>query len=141
MPFIKILVHAVWATKDRKPLMNKGNKDALCQHIREYAKKKNIHLINVNGWLDHLHSLISVSAEQNIATLMNLLKGESSYWGNKNLQWSEKFGWQDDYFAVSIGESQFDTVNNYITHQDSHHQRKTFQQEYDEFIKNYHFEG
>ena len=141
MPFIKILVHAVWATKDRKPLMNKGNKDALCQHIREYAKKKNIYLINVNGSLDHLHSLISVSAEQNIATLMNLLKGESSYWGNKNLQWSEKFGWQDDYFAVSIGESQFDTVNNYITHQDSHHQRKTFQQEYDEFIKNYHFEG
>lgn len=70
---------------------------------------------------------------------MNLLKGESSYWANKHLQWSEKFGWQDDYFAVSIGESQFDAVNNYITHQEDHHQRKTFQQEYDEFIKNYHF--
>ena len=94
MPFIKILIHAVWATKDRKPLMYKGNKDALCQHMREYAKRKNIHLINVNGWLDHLHGLVSVSAEQNIATLMNLLKGESSYWANKNLQWSEKFGWQ-----------------------------------------------
>jgi putative transposase len=140
MPFIKILVHAVWATKDRKPLMSKANKDVLCQHIREYAKGKNIHLINVNGWLDHLHCLVSLSAEQNIATLMNLIKGESSYWGNKNLQWSEKFGWQDDYFAVSIGESQFDAVNNYITQQEEHHQKKTFQQEYDEFIKNYHFE-
>jgi len=140
MPFIKILVHAVWATKDRKPLMNKGNKDALCQHIREYAKGKNIHVLNVNGWLDHLHGLISVSAEQNIATIMNLLKGESSYWGNKNLQWSEKFGWQDDYFAVSVGKSQLDAVNNYITDQEGHHQKKTFQQEYDEFIKNYQFE-
>jgi len=139
MPFIKILVHAVWATKDRKPLMNKVNKDSLCQHMREYSQTKNIHLINVNGWLDHLHVVISISAEQNIATLMNLLKGESSYWANKHLQWSEKFGWQDDYFAVSIGESQFDAVNNYITHQEDHHQKKTFQQEYDEFIKNYHF--
>ncbi len=140
MPFIKILIHAVWATKDRKPLMNKVNKDVICDHMREYAKGKNIHLINVNGWLDHLHALVSLSADQNISTLMNLLKGESSYWANKNLQWSEKFGWQDDYFAVSVGESHLDAVNNYITNQEEHHRRKTFQQEYDEFIKNYGFE-
>ena len=140
MPFIKLLVHAVWATKDRKPLMSKINKDVMCHHIREYAAKKNIHVINVNGWLDHLHCFISMEAEQNIATLMNLIKGESSYWANRNLKWPENFGWQDDYFAVSVSESQFDTVNNYITNQETHHQRKTFQEEYDEFIKNYRFE-
>jgi len=140
MPYIKLLVHAVWATKDRKPLMNKDNKDALCKHTREYAKGKSIHLININGWLDHLHCFISMSAEQNVATHMNLIKGESSYWANKNLTWSEKFGWQDDYFAVSVSESQFDAVNNYINNQEEHHQRKTFQQEYEEFIKNYCFE-
>ena len=140
MPFIKLLIHAVWATKDRKPLMEKANKDALCQHIKEYAKGKSIHVINANGWLDHLHCFISLAADQNIATIMNLIKGESSYWANKNLSWPEKFGWQDDYFAVSVGESQFDAVNNYITSQEEHHQKKTFQQEYDEFIKNYHFE-
>ncbi len=87
MPFVRILIHAVWATKDRKPLLDKKNKDALCLHIREYAVLKNIHLINVNGWLDHLHCLISLSADQNIATVMNLLKGESSFWGNRNLTW------------------------------------------------------
>ena len=140
MPFIKLLIHAVWATKDRKPLMDKANKDALCQHIWEYSKGKSIYLINVNGWLDHLHCFISLAADQNIATIMNLIKGESSYWANKNLNWSEKFGWQDDYFAVSVGESQVDAVNDYISNQEQDHQRKTFQQEYDEFIKNYHFE-
>lgn len=81
-----------------------------------------------------------MAAEQNIATLMNLVKGESSYWANKRLKWPEKFGWQDDYFAVSVGESQFDAVDRYISNQEEHHQRKTFQQEYDEFIKNYQFE-
>ena len=140
MPFIKILIHAVWSTKDRKPLMNKENKDFLCHHIREYASGKNIHLINVNGHFDHLHCFISMAAEQNIATLMNLIKGESSHWANKNLKWLEKFGWQDDYFAVSVSESQFEAVKNYTTNQEEHHQRKTFQEEYDEFVKNYHFD-
>lgn len=140
MPFTKILIHAVWATKDRKPLMNKENKDALCQHIREYAKSKSIYLLNVNGWLDHLHCLISMSSDQNIATVMGLIKGESSFWANKNLNFTEKFGWQDDYFAVSIGESQLQILNDYIDNQEEHHKKKTFQQEYAEFIKKYDFE-
>jgi REP element-mobilizing transposase RayT len=139
MPFTKILIHAVWATKDRKPLMNKENKDALCQHIREYAKSKSIYLLNVNGWLDHLHCLISMSSDQNIATVMGLIKGESSFWANKNLNFTEKFGWQDDYFAVSIGESRLQILNNYIDNQEEHHKKKTFQQEYEEFIKKYDF--
>jgi REP element-mobilizing transposase RayT len=139
MPFTKILIHAVWATKDRKPLMNKENKDALCQHIREYAKSKSIYLLNVNGWLDHLHCLISMSSDQNIATVMGLIKGGSSFWANKNLSFTEKFGWQDDYFAVSIGESQLQILNNYIDNQEEHHKKKTFQQEYEEFIKKYDF--
>jgi REP element-mobilizing transposase RayT len=139
MPFTKILIHAVWATKDRKPLMNKENKDALCQHIREYAKSKSIYLLNVNGWLDHLHCLISMSSDQNIATVMGLIKGGSSFWANKNLNFTEKFGWQDDYFAVSIGESRLQILNNYIDNQEEHHKKKTFQQEYEEFIKKYDF--
>ena len=141
MPYIKILIHAVWATKDRKPLMTKEIKDALCNHIRENCALKNIHLINVNGWLNHLHCFISMSTEQNVATLMNLIKGESSFWANKNLKFNEHFGWQDDYFAVSVSQSHFDIVNNYISNQEEHHRKKTFQEEYDEFIKNYGFES
>lgn len=79
MPFTKILIHTVWAAKDRKPLMNKENKNSLCAHIGEYTAKKNSHLINVNGWLDHLHCFLSMSVNQNIATIMNLVKGESLF--------------------------------------------------------------
>jgi REP element-mobilizing transposase RayT len=111
----------------------------LCQHIREYAKSKSIYLLNANGWLDHLHCLISMSSDQNIATVMGLIKGESSFWANKNLNFTEKFGWQDDYFAVSIGESRLQILNNYIDNQEEHHEKKTFQQEYEEFIKKYDF--
>src|SRR4051794_8682753 len=110
MPFTKILIHAVWATKDRKPLMTGENRSALCEHIRQYAPTKNIHLLNVNGWIDHLHCLISLSSDQNISTVMNLLKGVSSFWANKNLTWSEKFGLQDEFFAVSVSQLHFDIV-------------------------------
>jgi putative transposase len=127
----------VWATKDRKPLMNKSAKDASCSHIKEYAKSKNIFVLNVNGWSDHLHCILSLSSDQNVSTVMNLIKGESSYWANRNLTFAEKFGWQDDYFAVSVSQSGLDALNQYINNQEEHHKRKTFQQEYDEFMKKY----
>jgi putative transposase len=140
MPFVKILIHAVWATKDRKKLLSIENKNLICNHIRENAKSKDIYLLNVNGFENHLHCLISLSSSQNIATVMNLLKGESSFWANKNLELNEKFEWQDDYFAVSISQSHFNVVNNYISNQENHHKKKTFQEDYDEFIKKYDFE-
>ena len=140
MPYTRILIHAVWATKDRKPLMDKNNKDAMCNHIKDNAIIKNIHLINVNGWLDHLHCFISLSTNQNVETVLNLLKGESSFWANRHLKWSEKFGWQDEYFAVSVSQSHFNVVNNYISNQEEHHKKKTFEEEYKEFIKNYQFD-
>jgi putative transposase len=130
----------VWATKDRKPLMNKEHKDAICKHIREYAPTKSIHVLNVNGWQDHLHCLVSLSPDQNVLTIVGLIKGESSFWAGKNLKMKEKFGWQDDYFAVSVSESQFPVINRYISNQEEHHKKKTFQQEYDEFMAKYKFQ-
>jgi len=141
MPYTRILIHAVWATKNRKPFLQNENKYLLISHIKEYCRTKNIHLLNINGYTEHLHCLISLESEQNIATIMNLIKGESSHWANKNLQFSEKFGWQDEYFAVSISQSHFYAVNNYINNQEKHHRKKTFDQEYNEFIKNYNFEN
>jgi REP element-mobilizing transposase RayT len=140
MPYTNILIHAVWATKDRKKFLVKGNMLSICDHIREYAKSKNIFLLNINGHENHIHCIISMSSDQNIATIMNLIKGESSHWANKNLKFPEKFGWQDEYFAVSISQSHFEILNDYINNQEEHHRRKTFQEEYDEFIKNYNFE-
>jgi REP element-mobilizing transposase RayT len=71
---------------------------------------------------------------------MQLIKGESSYWINKNRLTKEKFEWQNEYFAVSVSESMLDKVRDYIKNQEEHHRKKTFQEEYDEFISKYGFE-
>lgn len=140
MPFTRILVHAVWATKMRKKLLNTENRYRLFEHIREYAASKNIHLLEINGFTDHVHCLIAISPDQNMATIMQLLKGESSFWANKHLEFPEKFGWQSDYFAVSVSQSHQAVVRSYIRNQELHHTKKTFEEEYQAFIAKYELE-
>jgi putative transposase len=70
---------------------------------------------------------------------MHLIKGESSFWINKNKLTKEKFEWQDEYFAVSVSESVVDKVRDYIKKQEIHHEKKSFQEEYDEFISKFGF--
>ncbi len=71
---------------------------------------------------------------------MQLVKGESSFWINKNKLTRHKFEWQDEYFAVSVSEYKIDSVRKYIRNQEAHHSGKTFQEEYDELIAKYGFE-
>ncbi len=140
MPFLRIWIHAVWATKSRYPYLKKDIRNKVFQHIKEYGNSKDIYVDHINGHIDHVHCLISMNANQNIATIMNLLKGESSSWINKNKITSKYFGWQDEYFAVSISHSHRNRVRKYIRNQEQHHLRKTFEEEYQELIDKYGFE-
>jgi REP element-mobilizing transposase RayT len=110
------------------------------KHIRENAKTKNIHIDFVNGHVEHVHCLVSLNAEQTIAEIMRLIKGESSHWINKNKLTKTKFVWQDEYYAVSVSRSGLNRVREYIKNQETHHEQKTFDQEVDEFVRIYGFE-
>jgi putative transposase len=135
-----VLVHALWTTKDKKPLITKSKKEELCGHIRKFASAENIQLVNVNGWQEHLHALLFIQPDQSIDVLINLIKTESSFWANKKLKWTEKFEWESTYSVVSISRSQLEIVNVYINEQEEHHRKKTFEQEYNDYMNNYLFE-
>ena len=139
MGYTKVWIHLVWATKKREAVLNKELRSQLFSHIRENAKNKNIHLDFVNGFTDHIHCLISLDADQTIAKIVQFIKGESSYWINQQKLLKQKFEWQAEYFAVSVSESNIDKVREYIKNQEQHHQKKTFEQEYQEFIEKYGF--
>jgi REP element-mobilizing transposase RayT len=70
-----------------------------------------------------------------------LMKGESSYWMNKSKILHRKFAWQDEYFAVSVSESAVNRVRNHIKNQENHHKKKTFNDEYQEFMRKYKFDA
>jgi putative transposase len=100
-------------------------------------KEKNIWIDTVNSVSDHVHVLISLGAEQSISKVVMLLKGESSHWINVHNLTNSKFEWQDEYITVSVSESNVETVRRYILNQEEHHRKKSFAEEYDEFMKNY----
>jgi len=139
MGYTKMWIHLVWATKKREPLLDKTLRLKLFSHIRENALTKNIHIDFINGHIDHVHTLVSLNADQTIANIVQLIKGESSYWINKNKLIKGKFAWQEGYGAFSYSQSHIDKVYKYILNQEEHHKKKTFQQEYDEFMERYGF--
>jgi len=140
MGYIKIWVHLVWTTKNREPLLSKEVRNLLFEHIRENAKSKDIFIDFINGYLEHIHCLISLKSCQNIDKILMLLKGESSYWINKNNLIKTKFEWQDEYFAVSVSDSAVNKVRDYIKNQEEHHKKKSFEEEYNEFMQKYGFD-
>ena len=130
-------VHLVFATKNREPLLHTELRHNLQKHIMENCLKKDIFLQSINGFTNHLHCLVSLGKDQSIAKVSQLIKGESSFWINQNKLIQEKFSWQDDYFAVSVSESQVEKVENYIKNQEIHHSKKSFDEEVKEFMTNY----
>jgi len=135
MSFVRIWIHVVFGTKCRDFLLADTICMKVCNHILENAKNKNIHINCINGYSDHLHLLISMNPDQNIATVMNLLKGESSHWINQNSLTKVKFEWADEYYAVSVSETAVKTIKQYIANQKEHHKKKSYAEEC-EFLKN-----
>jgi putative transposase len=135
MPHIKVWIHFVWSTKDRKPFLTDGIRQKVFQHIRENAKQKDIFIDFINGYKEHVHCLVSLGAEQTIKQIMQLIKGESSFWINKNHLCRQKFEWQNDYYAVSVSDSAVDRVRGYIADQEEHHKKKSFVEEFNNFLQ------
>jgi putative transposase len=140
VPYIRVWIHYVWSTKNRLPVLADEFRYPLFEHIKKNALLKKIYLDRINGYHDHVHCLVSLGLDQTIEKIAQLIKGESSFWyNNKSGFNSLKLEWQNEYFAVSVGESLLDTVRAYIDKQAEHHQKKTFAEEYSEFIFKYGF--
>lgn len=139
MPYTRVFIHYVWSTKYRNPVLTAPFRKALFSHILFYAKDKKIFIDRVNGFTDHVHCLIQLQPGQTIDGVIKLIKGESSHWFNNVFKPGVILKWQPDYFAVGVCESKLDMVREYIDNQELHHNRKTFAQEYNEFIARYGF--
>lgn len=140
MSWVRIWVHLVFSTKNREAYLRQNIRKIVFQHIKQNAEVKDIWLDCVNGYHDHAHCLISLNKDQSISKVAQLIKGESSFWINQNNLVEGKFNWQDDYWAVSVSESNLKQTREYILHQEEHHRKTTFKEEVDEFMEKYGWE-
>src|SRR5438552_12971936 len=114
MSYVKIWVHSVWGTKNRERILTSQVRQKLFEHVKENAKTKNTFIDRINGHLEHVHCLHTLNADRTLADTLKLIKGESSFWMNKNKIIPTKFEWADEYFAVSVSESLIPKVRDYI---------------------------
>lgn len=136
--FNKIWIHAIWATKERMSLIHLNVEHKIYHFISEQLRNQGCPVRIINGMPDHVHCLFLLSPQKSIAEVVKQIKGSSSHFINQNNLIPDKFAWQTGYDAAySVSESVVEKVFQYIKNQKQHHQKKTFQQEYEEFIKLY----
>lgn len=141
MPYIKVMIHLIWSTKNREPIITTELKTHLLQHIKENSRQKDIFIDVLNCVADHIHILISLGTEQTISKTVMLLKGESSFWVNKHNLLKHKFEWQDEYIALSVSQSGLEKVRAYIANQKDHHRIMPFEEEYQKFLNDHHIQA
>ncbi|SOC81453.1 REP element-mobilizing transposase RayT [Salinimicrobium sediminis] len=136
----KIWIHAIWSTKDRRPLIEKSVEAEIYNYIKKEFQEIGCRVKMVNGMPDHIHCLFLLSPQKSIAEVIKQIKGSSSHYINSNDLTNDKFACQTGYAAFSVSESAVEKVFLYIQNQKEHHRKKTFQEEYKEFLKLYKIE-
>ncbi len=134
---VKIWIHAVFRTKNEAVIIPPDLRPILNQQITDILIEQNCKVRIVNSVKDHVHCLFLLAADVNIARVIKNLKGISSHWINHENLTRSKFTWQVGYGAFSVSESGVPNVEKYIHNQERHHQKMTFQEEYDRFMAIY----
>jgi putative transposase len=134
----KILVHAVFSTKDRRPFLHdKTLREELHRYLGGILANLDCQPIIVGGVEDHVHLLCALSRTCEAATMVKEVKRGSSLWVKTKSPDLRDFAWQNDYGIFSIGFSQIASVRSYISGQEEHHRKVSFQDELRLFLKRY----
>ena len=135
--FSQIYIQIVFAVRGRQNLIQPKWKDELHKYIAGIIQGKEQKSIIVNGMPDHIHAFVGLKPVMPISDLARDIKNNSSKFINEKGWLKQKFNWQEGYGAFSYGHSQINRVYNYILNQEQHHKKKTFRQEYLQFLKKY----
>ncbi len=141
---IRIWIHLIWTTKNHQKIFDYEIRQDLASHLIKKAKKENVPFLSLNIQPEHVHGLINLPSDICLAGFMQKIKGESSFWLNKEIKYSSncsksKFAWQRGYGAYSVSAFQLDVIKNYIKNQDQHHKQTYFKEEYNKWKIEYGF--
>jgi len=131
----RILVHAIWSTKERRPLISDGVRAGLHGYIAGTLKNIESPALVINSVADHVHILCQLSKNLAPCKLVEEVKTSSTKW--MKAQGVPLFAWQNGYGMFSVSQSNADEVRDYIEGQAEHHKKRDFKAEFREFCKRY----
>ena len=124
-----ILLHIIFSTKDRDPLITSKHKARLHAYIGGIIVREKAVPIDIGGVEDHIHIAVRIKPNDSVSDLVRTIKANSSKWINDSHLSKTYFAWQGGYAAFSVSESQIYKVKDYINNQEEHHRQLTFKDE------------
>ena len=126
MPYIKCFYHAIWATKQRQPLINRQIEGLLFSTIRQKSLELRCPILELNAVEDHVHAAVCIVPNVAVAEWFRHVKGLSAHAINANfVDLETPFKWQEGYGLVTFGERNLSFVRDYIIRQKEHHSKDT----------------
>lgn len=138
--YTQIYIHIVFAVQGRQNFINPQLKEKLQKYITGIVTHRSQKLYAINCMPDHTHAFVSIKPDISISDLVRDVKTGSSNFINKNHLIKNKFNWQEGFGAFSYSHSHIDKVVKYILNQEKHHKKKTFREEYLEFLDKFRLE-
>ncbi len=135
--YTSLLIHIIFSTKLRKPFITPVIESDLYAYIGGICRHNNSTLLHAGGTTDHIHLLVSLGKTIALADLMLQVKRDSSTWIKTTRSEFAAFRWQDGYAALSIGQSQVETLKRYLDRQKEHHKTVSFREELIDFLRRY----
>jgi REP element-mobilizing transposase RayT len=135
-----ILIHLVFSTKNRDPLIKPAIETDLHKYMATIFKNHNCPSLLIGGTDDHVHILFSLSRTDTVADLVEDVKTSTSKWIKQTGPDASEFHWQSGYGAFSIGQSNVPSLKRYIANQKEHHRRGSFQDEFRTLCSRYNVE-
>jgi REP element-mobilizing transposase RayT len=135
--FSQIYLQFVFAVKNRQNLISQNNKEELHKYITALVQNRKAKLLAIHCMPDHIHIFVGFKPTISIADFVKEIKVESNEFINSKNWIKGMFSWQEGYGVFSYSQSHVDAVIKYILSQETHHQKKTFKQEYLELLKKF----
>src|SRR5438477_6475898 len=130
MSYVSSYFHCVFSTKERRPLITPALRARLWPFLGGIARQNKMAALEIGGVADHVHILLSLPSTLAVAKALQLIKGGSSKWVHETFPEHRLFGWQEKYGAFSVSASLLEKTIQYIKHQEEHHRKMSFQEEF-----------
>jgi REP element-mobilizing transposase RayT len=135
--YSQLHIQVVFTVKDRNCIIKKSWKDELYKYITGIVQNQGHKMLAINGMADHVHVFFGMRPNSSLSDLMQDIKGDSSKWINNKGFVQGRFSWQEGYGAFSYSKSSIKNVIDYIKNQELHHKKRTFIEEYRDFLKKF----
>lgn len=135
--FSKILVHAVWSTNDRAPMLKNEIRQDLYAHIKDVIANNKGTTHAIGGIDDHVHVLMEIPKDKALSEMIQTIKSSATHW-LKIMDHSKfhDFEWQTGFGAGTVSYSIIEIIKNYIHSQEKHHRSLSYNDEWGNFVVN-----